>query len=140
MMAPILAPVFCLRHVTPTIKRIPIPTTTGMDGSSVRAAVAIGPREDGRMTDLGLLRHREWWGTQTEVLDIDPDTLAQVAFSIVAMTLAEPLRRAFHAHLDEHGCGTGDTASPRYVGGFIHCSRARELWDMLPGGDRIVIG
>jgi hypothetical protein len=92
------------------------------------------------MTDLRLRRSREWWGSRTEVIDADPDTLACVGFTVVAVTLAEPLRRALDAHLDEHGCGTGDIADDRYVGGFFHCSEAKRLWDMLPAGDRICIG
>ena len=63
-----------------------------------------------------------------------------MVFSVVAMTLAEPLRKALDAHLDEHGCGTGDSADPRYVGGFWYCPEAKRLWDMLPAGDRIVVG
>ena len=52
----------------------------------------------------------------------------------VAVMLAEPLRKAFDAHLDEHRCGDP------YVGiGFAHCREAMELWDLLPDGDRIVI-
>jgi hypothetical protein len=91
------------------------------------------------VTDLRLRTRRQWRGTQTEVIDVAPDTLAAVAFTVVAVTLAEPLRRAFDKHLDEHGCGTGDPADPRYVSGFIHCPAARELWDLLPDGDRIML-
>jgi hypothetical protein len=65
--------------------------------------------------------------------------MARVCYTVVAATLAEPLRRALDAHLDEHGCGTGDTADPNYVSGFLNCPDAKKLWDMLPAGDRIVI-
>lgn len=75
----------------------------------------------------------------TEVVDAEPDTLAHVGYSIVAATLAEPLRRALDVHLDEHGCGTGDAHDPRYVGGFIHCPEASALWDLLPDCDRIAL-
>jgi hypothetical protein len=88
---------------------------------------------------LRLLTRREWWGDRTEVFDDDPQTLAHVGYSIVAMTLAEPLRKALDVHLDEHGCGTGDVADPRYVGGFWYCPEAKSLWDLLPDGDRIVM-
>lgn len=83
---------------------------------------------------LHLHKRREWWGYQIEVTEDEPQTLAEVGYTIVAATLAEPIRRAFVAHLDEHGCGGPDGP------GFIHCPQARELWDMLPDGDRIVIG
>jgi hypothetical protein len=95
---------------------------------------------------LSLRRIPDWFGgTITQVVSDgeccrQPATLAHVGFEVVAMTLAEPLRRALDLHLDEHGCGTGDPQDPRYVGGFIHCPEAAQLWDMLPAGDRIVIG
>lgn len=57
----------------------------------------------------------------------------------VAMLLAQPLRDALDRHLNEHGCGTGDTTDPRYVGGFFHCPEAKRLWDLMPAGDRIVL-
>jgi len=66
-------------------------------------------------------------------------SLAGFGYEIVARLLAEPLRKALDEHLDEHNCGTGDTSSPDYVGGFIHCPEAKRLWDMLPAGDRIVL-
>jgi hypothetical protein len=84
-------------------------------------------------------------GTLTEVVSDgeccgQPATLAHVGFEVAAVTLAEPLRRAFHAHLDEHGCGTGDPRDPRYVGGFGHCDEALRLWRLLPAGDQVLIG
>jgi hypothetical protein len=88
---------------------------------------------------LRLRTRHEWWGDQIEVTEDEPQTLARACFTIVAATLAEPLRRALDAHLDEHGCGTGNTADPRYIGGFLHCPEAEKLWDMLPAGDRIMI-
>ena len=82
-----------------------------------------------------------WFGGyQTEVIEDAPQTLAHVGYEIAAMTLAEPLRKALDTHLDEHGCGTGDTTDPRYVGGFWYCPEAKRLWDLLPEGDRIVFG
>src|SRR5581483_8921846 len=65
-------------------------------------------RKRGDVSDLRLRRRQSWNRTVTEVVDAEPDTLAHVGYSIVAATLAEPLRRALDVHLDEHGCGTGD--------------------------------
>lgn len=65
---------------------------------------------------------------------------AHGAWEAVAVTLAEPLRKAFQGHLNTHLCGTGDHRSPHYVGGFIHCPTAAELWELLPEGDRVVFG
>jgi hypothetical protein len=69
-----------------------------------------------------------------------PATLAHVGYTIVAVTLAERLRKAFDGHLAEHGCATGDPQDPSYAGGFIHCPEAARLWGLLPDGDRIVFG
>jgi len=92
------------------------------------------------MSDLRLRRTGAGWrGYMTEVIDVAPDTLAAAGYTVVAVTLAEPLRRALDRHLDEHGCGTGDHTDPRYVGGFLNCPAAKELWDLLPDGDRIVL-
>ena len=94
---------------------------------------------------LFLRRRPDWFGgTLTEVVSDgeccgQPATLAHVGFEIVAATLAEPLRRAFRAHLDEHGCATRDPGDPRYIGGFGHCEEAMRLWYLQPAGDRVVI-
>jgi hypothetical protein len=78
------------------------------------------------------LRNRSYWyGDRIEVTEDEPRTLASVGYGIVAMTLAEPLRKAFREHLGEHGC------EEPY--GFAYCPDAVRLWDMLPAGDRIVI-
>jgi hypothetical protein len=66
-------------------------------------------------------------------------SLAEFGYEMVARLLAEPLRKALDGHLDEHNCGTGDTSSPDYVGGFTHCPEAKRLWDLLPDGDRILL-
>lgn len=103
-----------------------------------RTAAMKGTEGDG-MSDLRLRRIGDSWrGYATEVTDAAPDTMASVCFTIVAVTLAEPLRRALDAHLDEHGCGTGDVHDPAYCSGFIHCPGAKLLWDLLPDGDKIM--
>lgn len=51
-----------------------------------------------------------------------------------------PEGRELDAHLAEHGCGTGDTHSPDYVGGFIHCPVAFEIWERMPPEERVVLG
>lgn len=85
------------------------------------------------MSDLRLRQRRAWWGgTQTEVIDVAPDTLAVVAYTVIAATLAEPLRRALDRHLAGHGCGSRPP-------GFGYCPEATRLWDLLPDGDRILI-
>lgn len=56
-----------------------------------------------------------------------------------AQVMAEPLRRALDRHLDEHRCGEGDFESPDYIGGFLNCPEAAELWELLPDGDRIML-
>jgi hypothetical protein len=68
----------------------------------------------------------------------NPD-VAHTVLEYVGAVLAEPLRRQFETHLEHHGCGTGDTADPRYIGGFGHCPTAMELFRLLPPGDTIVI-
>lgn len=60
-----------------------------------------------------------------------PD-LAHAVFEYVAALLAEPLRAAFDAHLDECGCGHNGV-------GIAHCDAAMVLWDLLPDGDRVII-
>lgn len=50
------------------------------------------------------------------------------------------LRAELNAHLDEHGCGTGDYRDPRYIGGFANCPVAAALWDLLPPSERICLG
>lgn len=58
-----------------------------------------------------------------------PATLAHVGFEIVAMTLAEPLRRAFFTHADEHQC----------QGRYPRCPEYARLAALLPEGDEPVL-
>lgn len=51
----------------------------------------------------------------------------------LAVMLAEPPRKAFDAHLDEHRCYEPP------IGGFGHCPEAMALFELLPDGDRILI-
>jgi hypothetical protein len=46
--------------------------------------------------------------------------------------MAEPLRRVFREHLDQHGC------AERL--GFAYCPEASRLFGLLPAGDSIIIG
>jgi len=96
-----------------------------------------GGRYNQRM--LRLRTRHEWWGDQTEVTEDDPVTLAEACYTVVAATLAEPLRRAFLAHTDEHGCGTPGTPAYAEFAGFGNCPEADRLWHLLPDGDRILI-
>lgn len=57
-----------------------------------------------------------------------PHDFAHGVWTALGVTLAEPLRRAFWNHVNEHGC----------PGGIVHCDEAMALWDLLPDGDRIV--
>lgn len=50
------------------------------------------------------------------------------AWAALAATLAEPLRKAFRDHVDAHGCYL-DT-----------CAKSLRLWDLLPEGDRVLLG
>lgn len=68
--------------------------------------------------------------------DHDPKaTLAHSGFELVAALLAEPLRRAFHEHLAEHGCADPDRGGH----GFGHCPEAMRRWELLPDGDRVLL-
>lgn len=62
--------------------------------------------------------------------DDQPLTLAHVGFEVVAMTLAEPLRREFSRHLAAHGCAERT--------GFAYCDEAMTLFVLLPAGDRVI--
>jgi hypothetical protein len=65
--------------------------------------------------------------------DEDPKpTLAGCGYGLVAALLAEPLRRAFHQHLDEHRCWAR--------GGFAHCEEAMRLFRLLPRAEQVTIG
>ena len=66
------------------------------------------------------------------VEDTEPDSLASVGYSIVAATLAEPLRRAFIEHLDACDC--------ERRGGFGYCPAAMQLFRMLPESEQIILG
>lgn len=59
-------------------------------------------------------------------------SIAQTAYTITATTLAEPLRRAFSKHVDEHGCAART--------GFAYCDEAMRLFRLLPDGDRVIVG
>lgn len=61
-------------------------------------------------------------------------------WTALAITLAQPLRDALDRHFDEHLCGTGDHRSPHYIGGFGNCPTAMQLFELLPDGDRILLG
>jgi hypothetical protein len=65
---------------------------------------------------------------------------AHGTWEALASTLAEPLRKAFDGHLERRQCGTGNTSSPFYIGGFGNCPWAVFLFDLLPEGDRICVG
>ncbi len=58
-----------------------------------------------------------------------PVTLAHVGYSIVAATLAEPLRRAFKQHLDTH----------EHPDGFGHCEEAMQLFRLLPEDEQVIL-
>ncbi len=59
---------------------------------------------------------------------------AHAVFETVAMLMGERLRQAFSAHLDEHGCG-------RHGGpGFAYCDEAVRLFELMPEGDKVLIG
>jgi hypothetical protein len=68
----------------------------------------------------------------------DPKPMAAVVrgefaygvWTALAVTLAEPLRKALSIHLDEHGCAER--------GGFAYCREAMDLFRLLPEGDMVV--
>jgi hypothetical protein len=62
--------------------------------------------------------------------------LLNVAHLCFAQALA---RLVLKKHLDEHNCGTGDPRSPDYVGGFLHCPVAADLWHRQSIDDRVVL-
>lgn len=57
---------------------------------------------------------------------------AHGVWEALAITLAEPLRKAFDRHLAEHGCAT--EAMP-----LDRCPEGWALWELLPEGDCIAI-
>lgn len=78
---------------------------------------------------LRLVRRRNWLGEPyTEVVATIGHSLADVGYTVVAVTLAEPLRKALRAHLDGHQCS-----------GVLSCQEANALWELLPDGDRILM-
>lgn len=92
---------------------------------------------------MGLHKRTEpdpWTGRPRTVITADgecpncgePSTIAHVGFEVAAITMAEPLRRAFREHLDAHGC------AERL--GFAYCPEAVRLFELLPAGDTITIG
>jgi hypothetical protein len=60
-----------------------------------------------------------------------PSNVAHVGFEVAAITMAEPLRRAFDQHLDAHGC------AERL--GFAYCDEAMRLFRLLPIGERAIV-
>lgn len=66
------------------------------------------------------------------VVEVDPENFAHGVWTALAVTLAAPLRKAFDAHLDTHGCGRPGS------GGFAYCDEAMSLFRLLPAGDRII--
>lgn len=70
-----------------------------------------------------------WGGLWVEVPAPRRDW-AHGVWEALAITLAEPLRRAFDQHLAEHGCGTEGMP-------LDQCPEAVELWHLLPDGDTI---
>jgi len=76
-------------------------------------------------------RHDHFGCPYTEVVGDDPVSLAEAGFTVIAVTLAEPLRRAFRAHLAACGC------AERY--GFGHCPEAMRLFRLQPDGDQIIL-
>lgn len=69
---------------------------------------------------------------------VDPGNFAHGVWTAVAMTLAEPLRKAFADHLDEHGCSA--TSGPTAIGGFGKCPEAMRLFELQPEGDKLIVG
>jgi hypothetical protein len=47
-----------------------------------------------------------------------------------------PEATVFENHINQHGCGTFDTTSPTYMGGFINCPVALPLWLDLDKDER----
>ena len=87
-----------------------------------------------------LENRRDKWGMAWTHITCDgecqcgePATIAHTVMEVVAMTLAEPLRKALDDHLEEH------REAHERMGGFIHCPEAKRLWGLLPDGDRIVL-
>lgn len=62
---------------------------------------------------------------------------ASGAWQALAITLAQPLRKAFDGHCAAHRCG--DPSNPE-ARGIMHCPEAWTLWGLLPDGDRIMVG
>lgn len=60
---------------------------------------------------------------------VGPGNFAYGVWTAVAMTLAEPLRKAFRG---QHGCSAR--------GGFGKCSEAMKLYELQPEGDKVILG
>jgi hypothetical protein len=74
-----------------------------------------------------------WEPLDERVYGPDPKpTVADCGYTVVAKLLAEPLRRAFEKHLDQHGC------AERH--GFAYCEEAMQLFGLLPPGDTVILG
>jgi hypothetical protein len=88
----------------------------------------------GRMVDAPVTREQCW-----KCYRKNPD-LTHNVFEYVAAVISEPLRKAFHDHLDAHGCGIGDYEDGRYIGGFSHCPEAVRLFGLQPEAEQVIIG
>jgi len=112
------------------------------------------------------LRHR--WDRDPftgRVLDLWvelPASLAEGVLTCIAVTLAEPLRKAFTEHADAHGCGCprrdcremahaltfptsldgrNVTLRPGHdYGGIAHCPVGDHLFRLQPEGDQVILG
>jgi hypothetical protein len=71
------------------------------------------------------------WVRYPPLAEYDPHHWAHGIFTALAITLAEPLRKALTEHADR--ClPCADMARP-------YCPEGRRLYDLLPAGDRIEI-
>lgn len=82
-------------------------------------------------------------------VSLDPENFAHGVWTALATTLAEPLRKAFNDHCDEHGCGCPggkfcenpeghESTDGHQVAGVAHCVEGSRLFSLLPDGDRII--
>jgi hypothetical protein len=76
--------------------------------------------------ELSLVTRRNFLGgSYIEVVSAGSQTIAETVMEIVAVTLAEPLRKALY----EHRVGHSDK----------WCEECERLWQMMPEGDRVAI-
>jgi hypothetical protein len=67
-------------------------------------------------------------------VEVDPDNFAHGVWTALAITLAEPLRKALADHVEACGCGKPGG------GGIAWCATGSALWDLLPAGDQVLFG